>query len=158
MSNTIPGLILPTQRGMLAGNPRDSAIAEGNAANLKLQALQSIGGSRKYKLKRGGATATQNSIPIPQFNMQYTPQGGDNQIPNSIIKQSAIIGTQNAANSVYDKFAMQKGGYTINTNNYQWGCYSGGKNKTIRKTQKKKRSVRRRSRRNKTRKHKKSNK
>ena len=158
-NNTIPGLILPTQRGMLAGNPRDSAIAEGNAANLKLQALQSIGGSRKYKLKRGGATTPQNSIPIPQFNMQYTPQGGNNQTPNSIIRQSAIIGTQNAANSVYDKYAMQKGGhFNINTNNYQWGCYSGGKNKTIRKLHKKKRSTRRRSRRNKTRKHKKSNK
>jgi hypothetical protein len=159
MNNTIPGLILPTQRGMLAGNPRDSAIAEGNAANLKLQALQSIGGSRKYKLKRGGASATQNSIPIAQFNMQYTPQGGDTQVPNSIIRQSAIIATQNAANSVYDNFAMQKGGrFNNNTNNYQWGCYSGGKNKTIRKSQKKKRSARRRSRRNKTRKHKKSNK
>jgi hypothetical protein len=156
MNNTFPGLILPTQRGMLAGNPRDSAIAEGYAANLKLQALQSIGGSRKYKLKRGVKRGGADQIPIPQFNMQYTPQGGDSQVPNSIIKQSAIIGTQNAANSVYDKFAMQKGGhFNINTNNYQWGCYSGGKNKSIRKSHKKKRTARRRSRRNKSRKHKK---
>jgi hypothetical protein len=49
--NTIPGLLLPTQKGMLAGNPRDSAIEQGNAANLKLQSLQSIGG-RRFKKTR----------------------------------------------------------------------------------------------------------
>jgi hypothetical protein len=123
---------------MLAGNPRDSAIAEGNAANQKLQSLQSIGGSRKHKskryLKRGGA----DKIVIPQFTMQYTPQG---ESPNDIIKQTSVLGTQSAANSVYDKYATQKGGKKHN-----------------RKSHKKKRTVLRRSRRNKTRKHKKSNK
>jgi len=125
-SNNIPGLLLPTQRGMLAGNPRDSAIAEGNASTLKLQSLRSIGGGR-YLKKRGGA-----NIPVPQFNIQYTPQGGPGQDPNSIIQQNARTGTQNAANSVYDKYATQNGGFNAsnmntNTNQYQWGCYSGGK-------------------------------
>ena len=71
-NNNVPGLFLPTQKGMLAGNPRDSAIAEGNAANLKLQALRSIGGSRyrsrgrRMRKKRGGAASV---IEVPQFNM-----------------------------------------------------------------------------------------
>ena len=153
-SNNIPGLLLPTQRGMLAGNPRDSAIAEGNAATQKLQALQSIGGGKRYKKKRGGS-----GIPVPQFNMQYTPQGGPGQVPNSIIQQNAGIGTQSAANSVYDKYATQMGGYyntnmNTNTNQYQWGCYSGGKKykknkKTGTKMSKKKRTKKRSSKKNK---------
>jgi hypothetical protein len=134
-NNNIPGLFLPTQKGMLAGNPRDSAIAEGNAANLKLQALRSIGGSRyrsrgrRMRKKRGGAASV---IQVPQFNMLYSDQSGDGQDPNSIIQQNARIGTQGAANAVFDKYATQMGGqYNINmntnTNQYQWGCYSGGK-------------------------------
>ena len=153
-SNNIPGLLLPTQRGMLAGNPRDSAIAEGNAATQKLQALQSIGGGKRYKKKRGGS-----GIPVPQFSMQYTPQGGPGQVPNSIIQQNAGIGTQSAANSVYDKYATQMGGYyntnmNTNTNQYQWGCYSGGKKykknkKTGTNMSKKKRTKKRSSKKNK---------
>ena len=148
-NNTVPGMLLPTQQGMIAGNPRDSAIAQGNAANLKLQALQSIGGrGRRLRKTHGGA----NTIPVPQFTMQYTPQGGPGQDPNSIIQQNALIGTQGAANSVYDKYATQMGGYynnnmnmNMNTNQYQWGCYSGGKKykKSGKRMNKKKRTTRR---------------
>jgi hypothetical protein len=153
-NNTVPGMLVPTQRGMMAGNPRDSAIAEGNAANLKLQALQSIGGrGRKVRKTRGGA----NTIPVYQFNMQYTPQGGPGQDPNSIIQQNAAVGTQSAANAVYDKYATQMGGYyntnmNMNTNQYQWGCYSGGKKykKSGKRMNKKKRTTRRYVRRNKS--------
>ena len=145
-NTTIPGMLLPTQQGMIAGNPRDSAIAAGNAANLKLQALQSIGGrGRRLRKRRGGAT-----IPVPQFSMQYTPQGGPGQDPNSIIQQNAAVGTQSAANAVYDKYATQMGGYynnmnmNTNTNQYQWGCYSGGKKykRSMVKKSKKKRTKR----------------
>jgi hypothetical protein len=83
--------------------------------------------------------------------MPYPPQGGINQDPNSIIKQNAIISTQGAANSVYDKYATQKGGVymNMNTNKYEWGCYSGGKKakrktKKRRNSNKKKRTIRRR--------------
>ena len=165
-SNNIPGLLLPTQRGMLAGNPRDSAIAEGNAATQKLQSLQSIGGGKRYNKIRGGSR-----IQVPQFNMQYTPQNGPGQDPNSIIQQNARTGTQSAANSVYDKYATQMGGYSAvnmntNTNQYQWGCYSGGKkNKNYKKNKKggmtmskKKRTKRRSSKKNKLNKTKKYNK
>ena len=167
-NNNIPGLFLPTQKGMLAGNPRDSAIAEGNAANLKLQALRSIGGSRyrsrgrRMRKKRGGAASV---IEVPQFNMLYSDQSGDGQDPNSIIQQNARIGTQGAANAVFDKYATQMGGHydikmNTNTNQYQWGCYSGGKKyrKNGMKMSKKKRTTRgravKRNRINRTRKYK----
>jgi len=130
-SNTnIPGLLLPTQQGMLEGNPRDSAIAQGMASEQKLQALQSIGGGRKKK--RGGA----DTIQVPQFTMQYTPQGGPGQTPNSIIAQNAVVGTQSAANAVYDKYALQNGG------KLQWRCNSGGKKTKSKRVSKKKRTRR----------------
>lgn len=135
-NNNIPGMLYPTQRGMLAGNPRDSAILQGDINTQKLVALNAIGGKKNFR--RGGAA---NSIVIPQFSMLYPPQGGMGQDPNSIIRQNAAISTQGAANSVYDKYATQKGGVymNMNTNKYEWGCYSGGK-KTKRKTKKRRTS------------------
>jgi hypothetical protein len=132
-NNNIPGMLYPTQRGMLAGNPRDSAILQGNIDTQKLVALNAIGGKKHFR--RGGAA--NNNIVIPQFTMQYIPQGGIGQDPNSIIRQNAAVSTQGAANSVYDKYATQKGGFymNMNTNKYDWGCYSGGK-KAKKKTKK----------------------
>jgi hypothetical protein len=44
-TTSVPGLNLPTQTAMLAGNPRDSAIAAQTAANNKLAALNAaVGG------------------------------------------------------------------------------------------------------------------
>jgi hypothetical protein len=131
-SNTkIPGLLLPTQQGMLAGNPRDSAIAEGMAAEQKLQELQKIGGG-KMKKKWGGS----DKIIVPQFSMQYTPQGGPGQTPNNIIAQSAITATQGTANAVNDHFALKMGGCL------QYGRYSGCKKTNSKRVSKKKRTRR----------------
>lgn len=142
-NNNIPGLLLPTQQGMIAGNPRDSAIAQGDASTQKLQSLQRIGGRGRRLRKRVGGGS---QINVPQFSMQYTPQGGPGQTPNNIIQQNARVGTQGAANAVYDKQATQMGGNynaNMNTNKYQWGCYSGGKKYkkvTMKQNSKKKRS------------------
>jgi hypothetical protein len=104
MSNSIPGLILPTQKGMLAGNPRDSAIAEMNNTNLKQASLNSsVGGNNKFK-KRGG------TIAVPQYNMLYSVQNGPGSDPNSQIQTNARISTQGASNSVYDNEATKMGG------------------------------------------------
>jgi len=104
----IPGMIYPTQRAMLASNPRDSAIAQQNASDQKLSnMINKLSGGKRNKnkrQKRGGA------ISVPQFQMNYTSQSGPGQDPNSIIKQNALIGTQNAANSVYDSYATKLGG------------------------------------------------
>jgi len=136
-SNTsVPGLLLPTQKAMPAGSPGASVIQSMNQSNQKLLNLQKIGGkARKLRKKRGGA------ITVPQFTMSYSPQGGTGQDPNSIITQNAGVGTQAAANSVYDNQAKQMGGrYNMNTNPYQWGCYSGGKKKRTTRTRKSRKS------------------
>ena len=161
-SAAVPGMIYPTTKGMLAGTPRASAIEQGNLTTQKLVALNKIGGKLKYRKyskngRRGGAATTTTSssapIPVPRFNLQYTSQNGPGQDPNSIIKLNAVNSTQGAANAVYDKYATvmptptltpstttQTGGVYINpnTNQYQWGCYSGGKTKKRRRMNKKK--------------------
>lgn len=54
MSSSVPGLNLPTQQAMLAGNPRDSAIAAQNANTAKLTALNNAvsGGFRRSKRRK----------------------------------------------------------------------------------------------------------
>ena len=155
----IPGMVYPTQKAMLAGTPQDSAIASSQAANLKLTKLQSVGGrrNRKSMKKRGGSGG---KIVVPQFNMLYNSQGGPGQTPNDLIKQNAATSTQGAQNAVYDKYATQKGGnvqMNLDTNKYQWGCYSGGKKyKKSRKNRKSRKSRKSKSKKSKSRKSKKS--
>ena len=44
-TNTVPGMIYPTQKGMLAGNPRDSAMQQMTNTNIKQTSLNNaIGG------------------------------------------------------------------------------------------------------------------
>ena len=123
----INGLNLPTQRAMIGATPRDSAIAAQTAANNTLTNLnKSVGGKRrkhirssKYNKKNkkyyGGVA---NTIPVPQFNMQYTPQGGPGQTPNDIIKQNSQTSTQSVANAAFDKFATKHGGYILSKNTH----------------------------------------
>jgi hypothetical protein len=131
MPSTVPGMIYPTQRAMLASNPRDSAIAQQNAADQKLSnMINKLSGGKRHR--KGGA------ISVPQFQMSYTPQSGPGQDPNSIIKQNALVGTQSAANSVYDSYATKLGGYRrrnsrkINSRKINSRRRHGRKNKTRR--------------------------
>ena len=124
----VPGLMQPTQKAMLSGNPRDSAIASQNASNQKLNNLNQIskGGRRR---SRGGAIA------VPQYQMNYTPQNGPGQDPNSVIKQNSQISTQGTENAKYDSLATQSGGKSWSKSkkggkynpDWSWGCYSGGR-------------------------------
>jgi hypothetical protein len=101
----VPGMTYPTQKAMLAGNPRDSAIQASINTNQKLTNLGKIGGRKRGGKKRGGGV-----IPVPQMQLLYTPQGGNSTNPNAQIQQNAQIGTQGAANRVFDKLALAKGG------------------------------------------------
>jgi hypothetical protein len=128
ITNTAPGLTQPTMIGMQAGNPKDSAIASQNQMNTKQASLNSaVGGRRK---RRGGAIA------VPQFQMQYTPQGGQGQDPNALIQQNSQTSTQSVENASMDSGALIKQGGNKGRKggnpDWIWGCYSGGKSRNKR--------------------------
>ena len=150
-NTNVPGLKLPTQKAMLSGNPRDSAIQSNVNMNQKSASLSAaVGGSRKRrktsKRRRGGAIA------VPQFQMQYSDQSGPGGSPNNQVQQNSQISTQQVANASYDSEALNKKGGRHrkrnissrklsrrrkggNTNSdWKWGCYSGGSKTKKRKT------------------------
>ena len=155
------GMMFPQEKPLLAGNPKDSAMAANNDAAAKHTALINAtkGGSKSKKLKkkyRGGVgsaapaappSAAPAQVAVPQFQMQYTPSGASGQTPNDTITQLSATSTQNAENAKYDNLAAQKGGYKKKSkkskkskkykkggNNFKWGCYSGGKTYKKRRT------------------------
>ena len=151
------GMIYPQEKPMLAGNPKDSAIAANNQASARQTELikATSGGSkhrrrRNKRIKYGGDN--KDGVVVPQFQMQYAPTGASGQDPNSIIKQNAGVSTQGAENAKYDNLARvggsrkKRGG----NSNWSWGCYSGGRKKSRnrknkshkRKTHKKRRTNR----------------
>ena len=141
-----PGMILPKQVGMLAGNPRDSAIAQmKHSSSIQSQANKAMAGgkhikkhSKHYKYKyHGGA----NGIVVPQFNMQYQTTEAPGTTPNDQISANLQTSTQSRAWAASDKLnggkrtkhrKHRKGGNP----NWVWGCYSGGKNKSSKRKHK----------------------
>jgi hypothetical protein len=118
---TTPGMIYPTQKGMLSGNPRDSAIAQMEQMNSKQASLSaSVGGKKKHRKHRrtkkryGGST-----IAVPQYQMLYSSQGGPGTDPNAQIQTNLQVSTQGSANAVYDNYATQKGGYIYRKRKHQ---------------------------------------
>lgn len=133
-SDTVPGVMLPTKQGQLSGNPRSSAIASQQATSTKAANLSAaVGGSKKRK--KGGEVA------VPQYtNMQYTPQNGPGQDPNSQISGNAATSAQTVQNSKFDDEAMKGGSkkkraYKKNTRKSK-KCKS--RRKTVKKTSRKK--------------------
>ena len=131
---TTKGMIYPQEKPMLAGNPKDSAIAANNQASARQTDLikATSGGRRHRQSKRnkyGGATG---GVVVPQFQMQYSTTGAGGQDPNSVIKQNAEVSVQGAENSKYDNFARTGGSRKKSGGNsdWSWGCYSGGKRKS----------------------------
>lgn len=140
-TTTTPGMNYPTQKGLLAGNPRDSAIQQMQNTNKSQASLASAVGGKKFKNTKGGTTS--ESIIVPQFTPTYTSTGGPGTDPNSLIQQNSQTSTQQQANAVYDKHATITGGnkkYKTKkgglNRNMSWGCYSGGKKHKISKKNK----------------------
>ena len=132
-NSNIPGLLRPTQIGMIGNNPQDSALKHVINGNAKLQRMQSFAGGKKYGRKRGGIG---NGIAVHQYNMStlYPVQNGPGQDPNSTIRTLSTTGPQSSSNRVYDNLAsVLTGGST----NMKWGCYSGGRIKKKRTITKK---------------------
>ena len=140
---SIPGMMFPTQKGMPAGNPRDSALLNmnNNAQNQANANAAMAGGKLKKRRKyRGG-----QNITVPQYTMPYEPQGGNGTNPNNQIQQNASVSTQGAANAALDAAAFKKGGTRRRKGgnpDWNWGCSSGG-----RKSRRSRRSRKSRSRR-----------
>ena len=99
-SGSVPGLMLPTQKAMLAGNPRDSAISSmNNNAQSQANANKALAGGRGRKRRNyyGGA------INAPQMQMMYPCTSGPGTCPNDQITGNTQTSTQMAANSAMDK-------------------------------------------------------
>jgi hypothetical protein len=123
----VPGLLLPTVNAQIGNTQSQSAIIASNDAALKMNKMNNeLAGGRKRKYRRHNTYRRGGAIVVPQFQMSYTPQNGPGQDPNSQIRDNAAIGTQAAANSVYDSQALKFGGSNPDWN---WGCHSGGKKK-----------------------------
>jgi len=141
---SVPGLIYPTSKGMLSGNPRDSAIATmNNSSAIQAQANNAVGGKRRRKKLKGG------TIAVPQYQMLYDPQGGPGTNPNDQIQANAAVSTQGAANAALDSGAFKKGGRRSRRRSYKrsgskklkggnsdwnWGCTSGGRKRSRRRS------------------------
>ena len=156
-NSNVAGLKLPTQKAMLSGNPRDSAIQSNANMNQKTASLTAaVGGTRMKKIRksntrRSGIKRRGGAVAVPQFQMQYSDQSGPGGTPNNQVQQNSQISTQQVANASYDSEALNiKGGrYKYkksrsrklssrklngrrrkggNTNSdWKWECYSGGK-------------------------------
>jgi len=126
----VPGVIYPTQQGLIAGNSRDSAIQHINNMNAKQNALNQVAGKKNKRRvkswKRGGAVA------VPQFGAKYPEQAGPGTGTNAQIAGLTQTSTQNKANAAYDS-QLHKGGSKISKNggnpNWHWPCSSGGTRK-----------------------------
>ena len=151
------GMVYPQEKPMLAGNPKDSAIAANNqSASRQADLIKATSGGkrhRKHKRNKHGGATNNGEVTVPQFQMQYSAPGAGGQDPNSIIKQNAEVSTQGAENAKYDNLARVGGSRKKRGGNsdWSWGCYSGGRKKSRskrsksykRKTHKKRRTNRR---------------
>ena len=152
MSN---GMIYPKIEGSLGGTPAQSAMLAGNnKAQLQATANSLIGG--RIKRRHGGG------ITVPQFQNSNSSSANI----NNIIAQLARTSTQMDAYSVYDNLSRQMGGMKMGgmkmgrtrrkrggNANWVWGCMSGGKNKSKRKSRSRKSRSRKSRSRKKLRKH-----
>ena len=136
---TPAGLMLPTSKSFLpgAGNPRDSAMMSQQQMNQTQNNLNKTVGGKRSKYSKGGAN-TNGEVVVPQFQMQYTPQGGHGSNPNDQITNISSTSMQTTAWKANDNLATKMGGSYLKkkrggNTNWIWNCYSGGK-KTKRNT------------------------
>jgi hypothetical protein len=108
--------MLPTFKSYApgAGNPRDSAMISQQQMNQSQNNLnKSVGGKRrKHRTTRiyskGGANGL---VAVPQFQMQYTPQGGIGTNPNEQIANISSTSMQTTSWKANDNLATKMGGY-----------------------------------------------
>ena len=131
---SVPGLMLPTTKGMVGSTPANSAyLAQVNKSQSQANANRAMAGGKIKKRRHYGGAVT-----VPQFQMTYAPQGGPGTNPNDIIKAGSQTSTQMTANNVYDNQATKGGSKRRRRSrkggnpDWLWGCMSGGRRKTKR--------------------------
>jgi len=149
-SDSVPGMSYPTMQSMPAGNPRDSAIASGDAMNAKQNSANQMSAGAKKRNIGAKRNIGGGVVAVPQFTMSYKAPGGPGQDPNSLIAGNSQTSTQGAANSEFDQNALKggsrrrrKGG----NSDWNWGCSSGGKKRKTRTNKRKTRRHRKKTRR-----------
>jgi len=133
--STPAGLMLPTAKSYApgAGNPRDSALMSQQQTNESQNSLnKTVGGKkRKHRTKKFYSKGGDNGeVAVPQFQMQYTPQGGPGTNPNDQIADISSTSMQTTAWKANDNLATKMGGAKKRRGgnpDWNWGCYSGGK-------------------------------
>ena len=145
-NSNVPGLLLPTVQAPLAGTPGASAMAARNNQSAQQSALSNaVGGFKKMRRganKRGGANRMRRGANKRGGTITVPQMPGDTSGANAVIAQNAQHSTQGAANAQYDAAAMKKGGTRRKKGgnpNWLWGCSSGGKRKSKRRTRTSKR-------------------
>lgn len=147
--NSPPGLIQPTVNSYPPGSnsPHTAAKSINDSNNQKLQSInQMAAGSRRRK--RGGAS----QVSVPVIKPIYTSQNGPGTDPTSQQAQGQSLSMQSTANATYDDQASKMGGsrrkYKKGGNpDWIWGCYSGGRRRTVRRKNRKHKKKTRRYRR-----------
>jgi len=129
-------ILYPTQKASLGGTPSQSAYQQMQLNNAKQNNLNSSFKGGKYKIKKGKG----GGYEAPQMVVPYTTNGTN---PNDLIAGNTQLSVQGAKNAEFDALSSQKGG----NNNWNWGCYSGGKHK---KTTHRKKSNKKNKHKNKT--------
>jgi hypothetical protein len=140
-TNQAEGVMYPTQKAMIASNPRDSSIASlqnSNISHQKAVAAMAGGKKKKYRGCKGG------SIVAPQMNVLYQEQSGNGTGVNAQMAGNTELSTQQHANRVNDGAAFSvKGGSKKRKGgnpNWLWGCMSGGKKKSRKQTKRTRKS------------------
>jgi hypothetical protein len=137
-STNVPGMMYPTQKGMVGTTPADSArMATLNKSQSQANANRLMAGgirnrschrlsrhrlrSRKLKSRKLRSRHRLRSrklrshklrggvITVPTYQMLYEPQGGPGTDPNSQIQSNSQTSTQMAANAKFDNHATIKG-------------------------------------------------
>ena len=122
-------ILQPTVQGT-TGSPQQAAFDSQKAAAAKLQSLQNAVGGKRYIKKRTKRGGDGGKIVVPQLQPMYPNVGGPGQTVGDTITSITSTQANSSANAQFDKLALQTGGNVYmnpNTNQYQWGCYSGGK-------------------------------
>ena len=130
----VSGMMFPTQKGPLAGNPRDSAMQSmNNNAQLQAQANNALSGGRHRKRKTYGGGDT---LQVPQFSVPYYEVSGKGTGVDSQVQGNSQTSTQMAAYSALDSGVNKMGGSRRRRTrkggnpDWVWGCMSGGKKRT----------------------------